>query len=77
MSRTTMSAWYMDMWVNAPLPVTSPIAHTPSAARIQPSVAIALADGSRPTAATPSPARSVRRPVATSSCAAVSTLMPR
>ncbi len=24
-----MSAWYMDMCVNAPLPVTSPIAHTP------------------------------------------------
>ena len=24
-----MSAWYMDMWVNAPWPVMSPMAHTP------------------------------------------------
>ena len=34
MSSTTMFAWYMDMWVNAPCPVTSPMAHTPGAARI-------------------------------------------
>ena len=26
MSRTAMSAWYIEMWVNAPLPVTSPTA---------------------------------------------------
>ena len=38
-----MPAWYMDMCVNAPLPVISPIAHTPSAARIQPSVGISWA----------------------------------
>ena len=25
-----MSAWYIDTWVNAPLAVTSPTAHTPS-----------------------------------------------
>ena len=30
----TMPAWYMDMWVNAPLPVMSPSAHTPGAARM-------------------------------------------
>ena len=71
MSRTAMSAWYMDMCVKAPFPVTSPMAHTPSAARIQPSVGMARAAGSRPTAATPSAARSVRRPVLTSSRSAV------
>ena len=77
MSRTTMSAWYMDMCVNAPFPVTSPMAHTPSAARIQPSVGMVLAAGSRPTAATPSAARSVRRPVLTSNRSAVRVLIPR
>ena len=43
MSRTTMSAWYMDMCVKAPFPVTSPMAHTPSAARIHPSVGMVRA----------------------------------
>ena len=62
-----MSAWYMDMWVNAPLPVTSPSAHTPSAARIHPSVGITRAVSSSPTAATPSAASPIRRPVAISS----------
>ena len=77
MSRTAMSAWYMDMCVKAPFPVTSPMAHTPSAARIQPSVGMARAASSRPTAATPSEARSARRPVLTSRRSAVRVLMPR
>src|SRR6201996_5381586 len=38
MSRTTMPAWYIDMWVNAPWPVMSPMAHTPSAAPRPPAV---------------------------------------
>src|SRR6266702_4209142 len=75
-SATAMPAWYMATWVNAPLPVTSPIAHTPSAARIRSSTAVALAVSSSPAAATPSPARSVRRPVATSSRCAVSVSPP-
>ena len=28
-----MSAWYIDTWVKAPTPVTSPTAHTPSVTR--------------------------------------------
>ena len=38
-----MPAWYMATWVNAPLPVISPIAHSPPAARIRSSVAMLLA----------------------------------
>jgi len=29
MSATAIAAWYMDKWVNVPLPVMSPIAHSP------------------------------------------------
>ena len=34
MSRTAIAAWYIDMCVNAPLPVMSPIAQSPSPARM-------------------------------------------
>ena len=40
MSAITMPAWYMDMWVNAPVPTMSPIAQTPGAARIRSSTGI-------------------------------------
>ena len=76
MSRTAISAWYMDMCVNAPWPVTSPIAHTPSPARIHSSVEMVRALESRPIEATPSAAKSVRRPVATSRRSAISVLFP-
>ena len=71
MSATTIPAWYVDMWVNAPLPVMSPIAHTPGAARRWPSTGMAFRFSSMPTAPTPTAARSVRRPVATSSASPV------
>ena len=32
---TTTAPWYIDTWVNAPLPVMSPMAQTPSATRIR------------------------------------------
>ena len=71
MSATTMLAWYMDMWVNSPCPVTSPMAHTPGAARRWSSTGMVRPDSSTPSTPTPSPARSVRRPVATSTASAV------
>ena len=66
-----MPAWYMDMWVKAPLPVISPMAQTPSAARILSSTLIVRSLSFRPTAPMPSAARRVRRPVATSNRSAV------
>ena len=36
-----MAAWYIATWVNAPLPVMSPTAHSPSAARSRSSTAMA------------------------------------
>uniref|UniRef100_UPI0039815087 translation initiation factor IF-2 n=1 Tax=Nocardia terpenica TaxID=455432 RepID=UPI0039815087 len=45
------------MWVNAPCPVTSPIAQTPSAARMRASTAIRPACASRPAAPTPAAAQ--------------------
>ena len=68
----TMPAWYMDMWVNAPLPVMSPSAHTPGAARMWSSTGMARRLSSMPTAPAPTAARSARRPVATSSASPVS-----
>ena len=62
-----MAAWYIDMCVNLPLPTTSPIAHTPGAARMCPSTGTACWDSSIPMLPTPTAARSARRPVATSS----------
>ena len=69
MSLTTMSAWYMDTWVNSPLPVTSPMAHTRSvpSTRRWSSTGKAPAASSTPIDDTFSWARSARRPVATSS----------
>ena len=73
MSAAAIRAWYIDMCVNAPWPVMSPIAHRPSAARIRSSVGdAARADSSSPIAPMPSAAMSVRRPAATSSRSAVS-----
>ena len=66
----TMPAWYMDIWVKAPLPVMSPSAHTPGAARRWPSTGMARSRSSIPAAAAPTAARSARRPVATSSALA-------
>jgi hypothetical protein len=57
-------------------PVTSPIAHTPSAARIRSSTPIVRASSARPAAATPSPFSPVRGPVATSNCDAVISSAP-
>ena len=76
MSAMTIPAWYMDMWVNAPLPVMSPSAHTPGAARRWSSTGMARRLSSMPTAPTPTAARSVRRPVATSSASPVSSPPP-
>ena len=39
-----MADWYIDTWVNAPLPVTSPIAQSPSRRRAHPVVDL---DGAR------------------------------
>ena len=71
-----MAAWYIEMWVNAPTPVTSPIAHTRSAARIRSSTVIDRASSSRPIAPTPRRARSGRRPVAMSSRSATTSGTP-
>ena len=76
MSSMTMPAWYMDMWVKAPLPVISPSAHTPGAARMRSSTGMARSRSSIPTAPAPTAARSARRPVATSSAAPVSSSPP-
>ena len=73
MSAAAILAWYMDMWVNAPWPVMSPIAHRPSAARIRSSTVTPRALSSRPTAPTPSAFMSVLRPAATSMRSAVTT----
>ncbi len=64
-----MSAWYMDMWVNAPWPTASPTAHTSSTptTRMWSSTGSEWADPSSPREATFSWARSGRRPAATSS----------
>ena len=72
----TMPAWYMDMWVKAPLPVMSPSAHTPGAARMCSSTGMARSRSSIPAAPAPTAARSARRPVATSSAAPVSSSPP-
>src|SRR5205823_4904747 len=67
MSRTTMSAWYIATWVNAPLPVTSPTPHSRSPARNHSSTSRNRASSGSPTLDRPSSPRSARRPVATSS----------
>ena len=69
-----MFAWYMDMWVNAPWPVMSPMAHTPGATRRWSSTGMAWALSSTPTTPAPIPGRSVRRPVATSSASPVTSV---
>jgi hypothetical protein len=66
-----MRAWYMATWVNAPCPVTSPTAQTPSVTRRCSSTGSDRDDGSTPIVSVPIAARSTRRPVATSSCSAV------
>jgi hypothetical protein len=66
MSAAAIRAWYMDMCVNAPRPVMSPMAHSLSAARMRSSTVMPRAVSSSPTAPTPSFAMSVRRPAATS-----------
>ncbi len=68
-ARTAMSAWYMAIWVNAPLPVASPTAHTPGApgTRIRSSTGSARASSGTPSTLTPSRSSSTRRPAATSS----------
>ena len=43
-----MSAWYIETWVKAPTPVTSPTAHTPSVTRRWSSTASAWAASSMP-----------------------------
>ena len=67
MSASATAAWYIDMWVKAPLPVMSPIAQSLSPARIRASVSTARACGSSPTASSPRSAMLGRRPAATSS----------
>ena len=67
MSASATAAWYIDMWVKAPLPVMSPIAHSRSPARICASVSTERAFGSSPTASSPTSAMLGRRPAATSS----------
>src|ERR1019366_6560700 len=66
MSATQILAWYTARCVNAPFPVISPTAQTPGMMRIRVSTGRACAVSSSPSAAAPSPVRSERRPVATS-----------
>src|ERR671919_1646354 len=65
MSAAAIADWYMATWVKAPLPVTSPTAHTPSVTRRCSSTGT-----QRRVSSTPTAGRSARRPVATSSWAA-------
>ena len=48
MSASATFAWYIDMWVKAPLPTMSPIAHSLSPARIRASVSTDRAVGVEP-----------------------------
>jgi len=59
-------AWYLPTWVNMNIPVTSPTAHTPSAARSVSSTGTRPWSSSIPTASTPSPSPRGARPVAMS-----------
>ena len=71
-----MADWYIETWVKAPLPVTSPIAHSPSCTRNRSSTASVRADGSRLTVASPRSSRLGVRPAATSSFSAVTVSSP-
>lgn len=48
-----MRPWYIPTWVNGMIPVTSPIAHTPSAARHRSSTPIPFGSTSMPTLSSP------------------------
>ncbi len=72
MSARAMPAWYMPTWVKSALPVISPTAHTRSVTRMRSSTGTNRCDGTTPIVSTRSPARSVRRPVATNSRSALS-----
>src|SRR5262245_21803138 len=79
MLRVAIPAWYIAMWVNAPLPVTSPMAQTPGATRQCSSIGSHLAPlvtPGTPKASTPSRSSAVCRPVATRSRSAVTGSVP-
>src|SRR3954463_12403384 len=61
MFAAAMRPWYLPTYVSGQMPVTSPIAHTPSAARIRPSTGMPPRPGSTPTVARPRPAGRARR----------------
>src|SRR3954447_2000901 len=64
MFAAAMRPWYLPTYVSGQMPVTSPIAHTPSAARIRPSTGMPPRPGSTPTVARPRPAGRAGRPAA-------------
>ena len=67
MSAAAIRAWYLPTWVNMAMPVTSPIAQTPGAARIRSSTSTPRFEISTPSCSKPSPSVCARRPVAISS----------
>ncbi len=72
----TTPAWYIETCVKAPLPVMSPMAHTPSVTRQRSSTGAVRESLATPTVSSPTAAGSARRPVATSSFSAVTVAPP-
>ena len=64
-----MRPWYLPTCVNIAMPVTSPIAQTPSAARQRSSISMPRGPGSTPTVSRPMSRVRGRRPVATTTSA--------